>query len=345
MGGAAAGKPVPLSCKVATSAAPAASWVNATGNLAGLASECGNLTLVAADPCTKRVIAGIAKGGLWMTTDGKSWTKLGSGAGSAAIVHRPSSIVFDPEHPDVFYESGIYGNLDDGIYETKDSGTTFAHLGKIGHNDLVSIDFSDPERKTLLAGAHETKQRLYLSTNGGADWTDIGAKLPAGSHFSSAPLVLDAKHFLLGACGWGDGTCGVFRSDDAGETWTQASKESPSGRPLWASDGHLLWTTIWDSGAIESTDSGKTWSAKVSGPHAGFPVELPDGRIVAVGGDHLVLSADGGKTWMPFGETIPIAPAGVTYSVSAKTFYVWHNDCKDAVLPDAVLSAGFDYEK
>ena len=74
-------------------------------------------------------------------------------------------------------------------------------------------------------------------------------------------------------------------------------------------------------------------------------MELPDGRIVAVGGDHLVLSTDGGKTWTQFGETIPYAPAGVTYSTSAKTFYVWHNDCNGAVLPDAVMSAGFDYEK
>jgi photosystem II stability/assembly factor-like uncharacterized protein len=137
-----------------------------------------------------------------------------------------------------------------------------------------------------------------------------------------------------------DGLC-----NDAGQTWASVSTESPSGRPLWASDGHLLWTTIWDSGAIMSSDLGKTWSSKVSGPHSGFPVELPDGRIVAVGGDHLILSADGGRTWSNIGETLPYAPAGVTYSTPTKTFFVWRNDCGNAVLSNAVMSAGFDYEK
>jgi hypothetical protein len=89
--------------------------VNATSNLAGLESECGNLTLVTADPCKNRVIAGVAKRGLYATSDrGATWNKLSSAPGSANIVHRPSSIVFDPEHHDVIYESGIYGALNDG---------------------------------------------------------------------------------------------------------------------------------------------------------------------------------------------------------------------------------------
>jgi hypothetical protein len=41
-------------------AAPAAAWTNATGNLAGMASECGNLGLVSANPCSSMVIAGVA---------------------------------------------------------------------------------------------------------------------------------------------------------------------------------------------------------------------------------------------------------------------------------------------
>jgi hypothetical protein len=83
----------------------------------------------------------------------------------------------------------------------------------------------------------------------------------------------------------------------------------------------------------------------MSGPHSGFPVELPDGRIAAVGGDHLVLSKDGGRTWSNIGEALPYAPAGMTYSTTTKTFFIWRNDCGNAVLSDAVMSAGFDYEK
>jgi hypothetical protein len=115
--------------------------------------------------------------------------------------------------------------------ETAGQGTTFRKLREIGHIDLISVDFSDPVRKTLLAGVHETKRRLFRSSDGGATWLDIGAKLPADSHFSSAPLVLDARRFLLGACGWGDGVCGVFASADGGDNWKKTSSESPAGQP------------------------------------------------------------------------------------------------------------------
>jgi hypothetical protein len=33
----------------------------------------------------------------------------------------------------------------------------------------------------------------------------------------------------------------------------------------------------------------------------------------------------------------------VTYSAETKTFFVWHADCGASVLPDAIMSAGFDY--
>ncbi len=331
-------KPVPVACRVAPGTAPEAAWKNVTANLAGIASECGNLTLVAADQCSKNVIAGVAKGGLWQS-EGGDWKKLGSGAGSAEISHRPSSIVFDPQHPEVFYESGIYG---DGVYKTTDAGLTFERLGEIVHNDLVSVDFHDPDRKTLLAGAHETKRKLFYSQDGGANWTDIGMNLPQGSHFSSVPLVIDATHFLLGACGWGDGTCGVYASSDAGKTWTSTTTEGPGGRPLWTADGHLVWSGVWD-GMLLSNDVGKTWQ-KVGGARQA-PVELPDGRVVAIGSDHLVISSDNGQTWSNVGEALPYNPNGLAYSAAAKAFYVWRNDCGNQVLTDAVMSAGFDYER
>src|SRR2546422_7722358 len=83
-----------------------AQWVNVTGNLAGMPSECGNLCLLSVVPGQDRVIAGIAKRGLWQTTDGgATWTQLGQGEGSDAIVNRPSRILYDPTDPKIFWES------------------------------------------------------------------------------------------------------------------------------------------------------------------------------------------------------------------------------------------------
>ena len=124
---------------VRTSPSPG-NWVNVTSNLAGMASECGNMTYVSSKPSEDLVIAGVARQGLWASSDGgTSWHRLGTGAGSARIVNRTGSIVYDPAHPNVFWESGIYNS--NGVYRSDDDGTTFSALGTIGHIDSVSVDF------------------------------------------------------------------------------------------------------------------------------------------------------------------------------------------------------------
>src|SRR5579864_2417619 len=63
----------------------AATWVNVTGNLANMASECGNLTMVSAVPNSNTIIAGVALDGLWANTTGTTWSQMGTGAGSDSI--------------------------------------------------------------------------------------------------------------------------------------------------------------------------------------------------------------------------------------------------------------------
>jgi hypothetical protein len=68
-----------------------------------------------------------------------------------------------------------------------------------------------------------------------------------------------------------------------------------------------------------------------------------------VGKDHLQISADKGVTWKPIGDPLPYAGGGYdgargpAYSARTKTFYIWRWGCGNTVLPDAVMSAGFDY--
>lgn len=323
--------------------APPSHWVNATSNLAGMASECGNLTLVSAKPKSNIVIAGVARHGLYATTDGgHNWSALGSGAGSAAIINRPSSVVYDPAHPEVFWESGIYNG--GGVYQTSDNGTTFKQLGNITHIDLVSVDFTDAQRKTLLAGGHEQKQTLYRSSDGGGTWTNVGVNLPAGSHFSNAPLVIDGQTHLVGCCGWGSGTCGIWRTTNGAANWAQTSTLSPANPPLWASSGAMYWSLIYSGGMAKSADDGQHWAQTVNGMvSSGQPIELPDGRLVTLGTDHMVISSDA-AIWKAIGDKFPYTPAGATYSVQTKTFFIWHNDCNNVVLADAIMSAGFDYQ-
>ena len=329
--------------------APPAAWTNATGNLAGMASECGNLGLVSANPCSNMVIAGVAKAGLWATEDGgKTWGKLGSGAGSAVITNRISALVYDPAHPGTFWESGIYNG--GGVYKTTDNGQTFEQLGNVTHNDSVSIDFSDPERKTLLAGTHEQTSKLFRSTDGGKTWTDVGKGLPASAGYCTATQVLGATNLLVGCAGGG-----VFHSSD-GNAWTSVGSKGVIPQPLLATDGTIYWPGS-QGGLNVSTDQGQRFSETADGNLAPgivgslYPAELPDGRIVIIGKDHLLISSDKGRTWKPIGQPLPYPGGGYdgargpAYSARTKTFYIWRWGCGDKVLPDAIMSAGFDYTK
>jgi photosystem II stability/assembly factor-like uncharacterized protein len=329
--------------------APPTLWTNVTSNLITDAAGGGDVSIVAARPDNGRIIVGIGKKGLWATDDsGKTWVHLGSGAGSAVIDHGPTAIVFDPMNPDTFWESGIYGTTG-GIFKTTDNGVTFKRLGNISHNDLVTVDFTDPDRKTLLAGAHETTRKLYISKDGGNTWNDIGMNLPADSNFSSAPQIIDTQTFLLGSCGYAMGACGVFRSTDGGTSWTRAATQGAVNRVLWTSKKAFWWELIYDKGVITSPD-GMTWTQTASGPvqnMSGPLTELPDGRVVALGKTHLLATTDG-KSWKEIGDPLPFpgmncGTYGFAYSAATKTFFINHNDCKGVILPTSVYSSGFDY--
>jgi hypothetical protein len=217
------------------------------------------MTNVSSKPNEDLMIAGIAKQGLWGSTDGgTSWHRLGAGAGSTTIVNRPGSIIYDPLHPDVFWESGIYNS--NGVYRTDNDGNTFLALGSIRHNDTVSVDLSDPNRQTLLAGAHEQKQTVYRSQDGGNTWTNVGASLPAGTAFSSYPLVINSKTFFAGCFpGWGGGTGGIFQSNDSGATWSSVSAQGGGAQPLVASDGSIYWSS-GDGSLVRGTGQGSSWT-------------------------------------------------------------------------------------
>src|SRR4051812_24204958 len=314
-----------------------AQWVNVTANLAGMPSECGNLCLLSPVPSQDRIIAGIAKRGLWQTTDGGvTWSALGQGANSDAIVNRPSRILYDPANTNTFWESGIYNSF--GIYKTTDNGQTFKHLGDAHHNDYVSVDFSDPQRRTLLAGGHEQSRTVLKSTDGGANWTNIGKALPEGSKFSSNPLLLDELTYLVNASGWGKGTGGVYRTTDGGAKWTQVSTLEANGSPFVASDGSIYWLLMYDRGLIRSTNRGETWTQMCgSGVLKGSSiVELSDKTLAALGGKNVKISSDHGTTWKAVMEPLPVQPAGVIYAPARQAFFVWNWDCKNQVLTNAI---------
>ncbi len=323
---------------------PPAEWVNVTANLAGMASECGNTPYITSNPTRDMLIASVAQHGLWSSVDGgTSWQQLWPTAGSMQITNRGSSIVFDPAHPDTFWESGIYNGP--GVYQTTDNGVTFTALGDAHHVDSVSVDLSDPMRMTLLAGGHEQTQTVYRSADGGMTWANVGMNLPADTNFCTNVLVIDKDVHLVGCSGYGTGTNGVYRTTDGGKTWASTSTATAAALPLRASDGVIYWSMIYDQGLIKSTDNGVSWlqTVQYGALKTVHPIELPDGRIVSAGPKTLMISSDKGVTFTSVGTDMPFIPNSITYSPYRNAFFIEQFDCGNAVVANAISRFGFDY--
>lgn len=329
---------------------PTGEFVDATGNLVEVATDAMDLSLLTSVAGSERIIVGMGMSGLWASDDaGATWSQLGTGDASDTINSRPTHITFDPEHADTYWLSGIYGS---GAFRTDDAGETFEWLGDLSYSDLLSVDFTDPDRQLILAGGHEMRDTLWISTNGGAAWSNIGDRLPTDdSGFATLPLVIDSKNLLVGSCGGGPGTCGIFRSDDAGDSWAVVSDMGPYQAPLLASDGTIYWSLDGD-GMILSEDEGKTWSETSPGPvkpYSDALVELPDGRILTLGRDFPLVTSDKGQTWTKVGGKLPYRAEncgtyGIMYSVALKTLFVNHNDCTGRLSEGALWSLPFDWE-
>jgi photosystem II stability/assembly factor-like uncharacterized protein len=343
--------PVKVDCGAMPAAtAPAATWVNAMGNL-----NCGSTNLMAAQPCSNMVVAGVNKAGLWATTNaGQAWTKLGdtgtaivNGPSGDTIHNGPTRVLFDPKTPTTFWESGIYGWQDPwtmGVFITTDNGKSFTGFLQLSviqsQQDSVSVDFHDPARKTLLAGGHEQKQVLFRSTDGGKNFTDIGKSLPANVGFCTSTLVLDSQNFLVGcAVSFSMAQGAILRSSDGGATWKQVSDKGARGHALWASDGSIYWPAE-AGGLLKSSDLGMTWTPISDGSGAHMytspptPAELPDGRVLSATSKNIVVSSDGGATWKSAGAALP-RESDFTYSAATKTFYIWNGGC---------MTSGWDYQ-
>lgn len=320
---------------------PPGEWSNVTNNLTGLPAGFANLTLVSAKPDEDKLIAGISEGGLWQSEDGgSSWAMLGTKKASAKIGNRPSAIIYDPSASDVFWESGTY---EIGVFRTDDGGSTFAQLGTIDSIDLVAIDLNDPDRKTLLASAHE-KRDVFQSTDGGSTWTLISPNIPASLNNCGYPLILDAQTYLMVCARFGGGEGGIIKSADGGETWQRVSDIPGILAPLVHSNGAIYWAVEGNSGLLKSTDEGESWRLISSVPVEMRPLELPDGKIATVNKGYVLVSADGGVTWHPASPLLPYTPSTLTYSTHQRAFYISHISTDPTVPEDAISRFDYDYE-
>jgi photosystem II stability/assembly factor-like uncharacterized protein len=242
-----------------------------------------------------------------------------------------------PGDPATWY----FGSADGGVWKTTDAGVTWRPLfNDQGSASIGALAIAPSDPKVIWAGTGQIHQRwdiasgdgVYLSTDGGASWRHVG--LEATRHIGS--IWVDPKDpsvavvAALGHVFGPNDERGVYRTADAGATWTRVLQRGPDvGAVDIASDPgtpDLLYASLWQvrrhpwldyfqppegpgSGIYKSIDGGRTWSPAGT---AGLPkimgrIDLGvapkrGGKRVWAGvdakeGGGLYRSDDGGATW------------------------------------------------
>ncbi len=222
-----------------------------------------------------------AERGVFRSIDGGAhWQKVlyqDENTGSA-------SVKIDPHNPDIVYASlwnvrsgpwednNVYNGTRGGLFKSTDGGEHWRALKKGLPDDLVQID---------VAVAPSRKDRLYATVATGAK----------GDYGSSAGL-------------------GVYRSDDAGESWARITTDP---RPaLRIGGGDLAIIKVDPSNAdvlysasivtMKSVDGGITWASLRGAPggddYQNLWISPDDSRTIALVADQgAIVTTNGGKTW------------------------------------------------
>ena len=262
--------------------------------------------------------------GMHKSTDGgKTWSNIG--LENTGII---SWIIVDPNDPNVVYAAalgqGWVPNPDRGVFKSTDGGATWKKILYVDDKTgALTLGMAPSNPQVLYASMWETYRRhwmlssggpgsgLFKTTDGGATWTNIShhAGLPPGIWgkvtVAVAPSDPNVVYTLMQVKYRGE-IGGLFRSDDAGKSWTLMNN-SPAitQRAMYYMrvyvDPKDPNTVYLPNTSIQvSHDGGKTLS-EIQPPHGdnhAFWINPNNPKIFVEGNDGgATVTRDGGKTW------------------------------------------------
>lgn len=254
----------------------------------------------------KEYYFGATGGGIWKTTDGGTeWTPVSDGFLNTSSV---GALAVAPSNPDIVYagmgEKDIRGNIahGDGMYKSVDAGKTWTSIGLRECQTIsrIVVHPTNPDVLYVAALGHVYVKRdvatgridadpnrgVYKSTDGGKSWQrvlflDALTGAVDVEFDSSNPNVLYAAMWEAWRTPYtmnsGGPNCGLFKSTDAGQSWTlilghdKGAKPNGKGWPrnmvgkigvtVSPANPKRVYAIVeaLDGGIFRSDDAGMTW--------------------------------------------------------------------------------------
>lgn len=211
---------------------------------------------------------------------------------------------WDP--PTVFATSSLLVGLPDGL-TSSNAGCTFARNTTVGRTQIIDLAATmDGQRVFAIEGVPVAQNRIFFSTNGGADFT-VGARTPMN-------VILDTIEFApsnpqrvyVTGSDPGTRTARLFRSDDGGRSVTMLPPLPLGTNAAFVSGVAFnqpddLWLRVQNdrgSDLLRSTDGGMTFRRAYPGVGEllGFALSS-DGRVWVGGSDDGLQFSQTGETF------------------------------------------------
>ena len=263
--------------------------------------------------------------GIYKSTDaGAHWTHLGLRDGQQI-----PTVLVDPRDPSRVFAAVLghpYGpNTERGVFRSLDGGASWTRvLYKDENTGAFDVVFDPADANTLYAVLWPGRQApweigssfqisgsaLLKSTDGGTTWRELTRGLPtqadglgriglatSASRATRLYAVVDAPK--LG---------GLYRSDDAGETWSRINADTR----LWGRGSDFAEVrvdpknpdVVYVANVVtwKSTDGGRSFSAFRGAPggddYHRFWINPDDPRIILLASDQgAIVTVNGGDTW------------------------------------------------
>jgi photosystem II stability/assembly factor-like uncharacterized protein len=266
--------------------------------------------------------------GIYKSTDaGKTWTHLG-----LSDAQQVTAIVVDPKNPDrlfVSIEGHPYGpSAVRGVFRSVDGGKTFEKVLYKDENTGAADVVMDPNDSQVLFAAlwaarvapWEVRSGayfiipgsgLYKSTDGGSTWRPVTQGLPTAddglSRIGIAIASSNSKRMYLNVETNKD-KAGVYRSDDAGESWQLVNSDhriggrGPGAMGIAVAPDNPDVLYVANTASWKSTDGGKTfvgWKGAPGGDdYQRIWISTENPQIIAISADQgAAISVNGGATW------------------------------------------------